>query len=152
MPTPDNIFHIGIIVKNMEDGMADVGQRWGVTFPAPSPFTVHVRLADGSERDISSRFVYSRQGPPFLELIEAVPGTVWEFSEGSQLHHVGVWVDDLEAEIAELTSDGSSVLEMASLTPEGKIFGVCYINNGSHIRLEIVPSAIKPPILAMTQA
>ena len=37
----------------------------------------------------------TRPTPPHLELVQEVPGSVWECNEHSNLHHIGVWIDAL---------------------------------------------------------
>jgi hypothetical protein len=47
------------------------------------------------------RLVYSRQGPPYVELIEAVDGSPWPSRRGEPFHHLGVWAEDLDRDAAE---------------------------------------------------
>ena len=94
----EDVFHIGIIVPNMEAGMEEISSRFGVTWPRPpGAAEVLARTKEGTG-PLSSRFVYSAEGPPWFELIEAVPGTVWA-AQASNIHHIGAFVDDMDAEI-----------------------------------------------------
>ncbi|MCY3602777.1 MAG: hypothetical protein OXH12_06815, partial [Chloroflexi bacterium] len=71
--------------------------------------------------------------------------------EGSRIHHLGAFVDDLDAEIERLTAEGAD-LEMASVDEAGeRILGVTYINSELGVRLELLPSAGRERILSVTK-
>ena len=61
-----------------------------------------MREGDGTERIVPNTLCYSTE-PPYLELVQEVPGTVWECNEHSNLHHIGVWTDALPADSATYT-------------------------------------------------
>jgi len=44
-----------------------------------------------------------------LELIQAVPGTIWNAGEAGRLHHLGYWSEDLHRDGASLEADGAPV-------------------------------------------
>lgn len=140
----EGFFHIGIVVDDMESGMADISRRFGVTFPEPRNANVRIRY-NGEEQQVAVKFVYSRQGPPYLELIEAVPGTVWETIG---IHHLGVFCDHMEVEVEKLVSEGY-VHEAASLGPDGSLQGAQYIVNGKGVRLEFQRGEFREQFLKM---
>ena len=89
MITFDDIYHVGIIVPDMEAAMDELGRRFGCGWRDPSIATVRVR-DEGGDRILSPRVTFcDRSTPIALELIEAIPGTVWHVGERSQLHHFG---------------------------------------------------------------
>jgi catechol 2,3-dioxygenase-like lactoylglutathione lyase family enzyme len=148
--TTENVFHLGIIVPDIERGMEEIASRFEVTFPAHMPAQIRARVK-GVEMELSSRFVYSRQGPPYLELIQAVPGTVWDVPAGtSRIHHIGIFVDDLEAEVQRLTNAGYE-LELAALGPDGRPGAISYINTDLGVRQELVSMAARDAILGLTK-
>ena len=76
---------------------------------------------------------------------------MWEAGEGSRIHHLGAFVDDLDAEIERLTAEGAE-LEMASVDEDGsRILGVTYINSDLGVRLELLPSSGRERILSVTK-
>ena len=147
----DDVFHVGIIVPDIDEGMAEIAQRFGASWPRPpGSASIRVRTKAGIQV-MNSRFAYTAEGPPYIELIEAVPGTVWEAGEGSRLHHLGAFVDDLDAEIERLTAEGAD-LEMESVDEDGqRILAVTYINSDLGVRLELLPSAGRERILSVTK-
>ena len=143
----EDVFHIGIIVPNMESGMEEISSRFGVTWPRPpGPAEVLARTKDGTG-PLSSRFVYSDEGPPWFELIEAVPGTVWA-AQASNIHHIGAFVDDLDDEIERLIAECKEH-EMETVDEQGNRVCVSYINSDLNVRLEILPAAMREGMMAM---
>jgi hypothetical protein len=143
----EDIFHIGIIVPNMETGMEEISSRFGVTWPRPpGPAEVLARTKEGTG-PLASRFVYSAEGPPWFELIEAVPGTVWA-AQASNIHHMGAFVDDMDAEIERLIAEGNE-LEMETVDEQGNRVSVSYINSDLNVRLEILPAAMREGMMTM---
>ena len=147
----DDMFHVGVIVPEIEAGMEEIGRRFGVSWPRPpGDASIRVRTAKGIQV-MESRFAYTAEGPPYIELIQGVPGTVWEAASGSRIHHLGAFVDDLDAEIERLVAEGAD-LEMESVDEEGgRIQAVSYLNSELGVRLELLPSASRERILSITK-
>ncbi|MDG2026039.1 MAG: VOC family protein [Acidimicrobiales bacterium] len=101
---PDDLFHTGIVVDDLDDTLARltaaVGYRWCEKICLPSQITT----ADGQEIEMESTFCYSMGGPR-LEIIQATPGTIWEPAT-SGIHHLGYWSDDVAADSARLVEHG----------------------------------------------
>ena len=140
----EGFFHIGIVVEDMQRGMDDIARRFAVTFPDARDANVRIRYGD-EEQQVAVKFVYSREGPPYLELIEAVPGTVWE---KVGIHHLGVFCDAMENEIEKLVSEGYTH-EAASLGPDNSLQGAQYITNNSGVRLEFQRGEFREQFLKM---
>ena len=137
-------FHIGIVVKDMAQGMKDMSRRFGVTFPEAREANVTMRYR-GEDQKVSVKFVYSREGPVYIELLEAVPGTVWE---NLGIHHLGVFCDHMEDEISKLVADGYTH-EGASLGADGSFQGAQYITNESGVRLEFQRGEFREQFMKM---
>ena len=90
------------------------------------------------------RDVMAGNGTIALELIEAIPGTVWHVGERSQLHHFGLYVDSVQAAIDELGP--GMALEMAGLDRDGMLAGFCYVNDALGVRMELVERGGLPPL------
>ena len=142
--TFDDIYHVGIIVPHMEAAMDELGRRFGCGWRDPSTATVRVR-DEGGDRILSPRVTFcDRSTPIALELIEAIPGTVWHVGERSQLHHLGLYVDDVQAAIDELGA--GMTVEMAGLDRDGMLAGFCYVNDALGVRMELVERGGLPPL------
>jgi hypothetical protein len=143
----EGLFHIGVIVPDMQRGLEDIARRFGASFPEPRQAQVRVRYR-GAETQVPVTFAYSRQGPPYIEVIQAVPGTVWAAGAGSRIHHLGVFVNDIEDEIGRLQAEGFEY-EAASLGQDGSMQGAQYINNDLGIRLELIRGETRDMFLNM---
>ncbi len=128
----NDVYHVGIVVPELDTAMADLGAALGLTWPTPQTRRRTFRGPDGAF-EAELRFVYSVEGPPHLELIEQVPGTPWETGPG--IHHVGVWVDHLAEAAARLTDRGVPV-EVTYDTPELQSFTYHRLPGG--LRVELV--------------
>jgi hypothetical protein len=97
------MWHTGIVVADLDAAVADFRSRSGVRFTDPHivPLTIRQRDAAGLA-DVRVRTVMSLGTPPYLELIEAIPGTV--YSAGQV--HLGFWSDGLPAAVAAMTEAG----------------------------------------------
>ena len=64
--------------------------KWGVQGESEQP----VVLDSGPAR-LTFGFAYSAQGPHRIELVQAIPGTLWEVPRPGGAHHLGYWSDDV---------------------------------------------------------
>jgi Glyoxalase/Bleomycin resistance protein/Dioxygenase superfamily len=75
-------FHVGILVRDIETARADFGALLEVEFEPVSS----VQVATGE----TTRFCYSLQGSPYLELMEMTGTGSWSPAQGEGLHHLGL--------------------------------------------------------------
>ena len=75
-------FHVGILVRDVEAARADFTAKLGMEFEP-----VHSQpIATGE----TTRFCYSLQGPPYLELVEMTGTGSWSPEQPEGFHHIGV--------------------------------------------------------------
>lgn len=103
---PDNLFHVGIAVRDLDISAAALSAAGACVFHPLIQVDHQVQTADG-EATVHFAVRYST-GPFRFELIKEVAGTIWTASERS-LHHLGYWAQDLERSIAGLTEQGLPV-------------------------------------------
>ena len=115
-------FHIGILVKDVEAARADFTARLGVEFEP-----VHSQqLATGE----TTRFCYSLQGPPYLELVEMTGTGSWSPEQPEGFHHIGLSDPDVPARCAafgrglELIAPAPDGSALVALTPPEALHGV----------------------------
>ncbi len=142
----DDLFHVGIIVPNIQKGMQELSSRFGVTWPRkPSTSQTLIRTKEGTS-PITISGVYSTEGPPWFEVFEAVPGSLWA-AQSSNIHHMGFFVDNLDDEIERLVAEGNE-LEMEAVDENGNRISGCYLSTELNIRLEIVDASLREGMLA----
>jgi len=138
----ESYFHVGLIVPKLEPALAEltavVGLTWRDTFEGEVPMHVTGR----GEQLVPLRFAYSREAP-YLEVIEGVPGTPWEFSEhGSNLHHLGFSVDDVASE-SERMAGAFCPVEVCGVGPGGEWPVTFSFHQRDGLRIELVDRAIR---------
>ncbi|HEX9041956.1 MAG TPA: VOC family protein [Trebonia sp.] len=75
-------FHVGILVRDVEAARADFAAKLGLEFEP----TRSQRIATGE----TTRFCYSLQGPPYLELVEMTGTGSWSAGQPEGFHHIGI--------------------------------------------------------------
>ena len=117
----ENLYHMGIVVPELGPAMSEMSEQLGLTWAPPRAFPVNIH-EEGELRAYDVLATYSREGPPYFELIEAIGESVWSPAMAGGLHHIGVAADPL-AEIARLEEAG-----LQAVTPEGVVTGPTYLS------------------------
>lgn len=137
----ENLYHSGIIVDAFDETLEwftkVAGYEWTDVVSVDQ-----VAVTPDGEITIPMRMAYSKSEPR-LEIIQTIPGTVWEPSD-SGVHHLGYWSDDVEADVATLEANGWEV-EVKSYIPDdsGKLLWA-YCKGPGGPRIELVGEAMKP--------
>lgn len=140
MPRGEDLYHTGIVVEDFDQALNQLGEYTGHQFTEPMESSVSLRTPTG-ELTAELLVAYSCGPGPLIEVIKSVPGTPWQSVAGSGLHHLGYWVDDIDAESAALTAAGLP-MEAQGLGPDGQVLYVYHYNEGG-VRVELVDRAIK---------
>ena len=115
-------FHVGILVRDVEAARADFTATLGVEFEP-----VHSQQIATGE---TTRFCYSLQGPPYLELVEMTGTGSWSPDQPEGFHHIGVSDPSVPARCAafggqaELIAPGPDGAPLVALTPPEALHGV----------------------------
>jgi catechol 2,3-dioxygenase-like lactoylglutathione lyase family enzyme len=138
--------HVGVVVPDLDQSVAEFGARLGMEFTDPVTNTVDRFTFASSDGPMTIRIAYSKVGPPHYELIEAMPHGLYSANMGLGLHHVGMWVPDCRRRLAELEETGLEV-EAVCYTP-GDFMAVAYFKPAglSGVRLEIMDDANRPAL------
>ena len=136
-------YHVAVVVADLDRAMNELGELLGLTWHEPFGGAGY-QLLHGEIVDSNVRVTYSRQGPPYLELLQQCPGTVWA---ETGLHHIGIWVDDAHAESKRFAAAGAD-LEAVGVTSDGTWVGGCYHRTSDGLRVELVDIATSGPKLA----
>ena len=145
---PADFFHTGVAVPDLTAAMQGFSDALNITWTAVQSFRLDVRMGNTDAR-LSSRFVYSTSGPPFLELVEAIPDTPWAAPGAPQLHHLGYWADDLAAAVADLERDGG-VVEAFDVGTHSDMNIFAFVRCMG-VRVELINGARRQALLEMIQ-
>jgi hypothetical protein len=141
---PTDMYHVGIVVPSLEDGQAHFAELFGVRWASVMQASTPVRAADGSVSTVDLRLVYSIDAP-HLELIEAVPGSVWVLNSHSNIHHIGFWSDDLGSDWERLHGGGCPLEVMGDGGGNEPLFWA-YHHDRLGVRVELVDGALRAPM------
>jgi hypothetical protein len=119
-------FHVGILVPNIEQAIEELSTVLGANW---------TEVLERPAGQWQLRVAFTRDGPPFIELIEGPPDSPWASPDGPRMHHLGWWAENHAAERKRLGEAG--------LVPEldGETIGITadyYVAPRSGLRLELV--------------
>jgi Glyoxalase/Bleomycin resistance protein/Dioxygenase superfamily len=111
--------HIGYVVPDLSVALKDFGAFLRVDW---TPITEKVRTvrSEGDEQVLTFKVAYSVQGPPKIEVIEGIVGTLWQADDGPRMHHIGVRMMNVDAESKRLRDMGMKQLA-AGLHDDGRV-------------------------------
>ena len=136
---PEDLYHVGIVVDDLLATLRwftkVAGYEWCEEYAGDQV----VETPEG-EVTIPLRFAYS-MNEPRLEVLQAVPGTLWTPSD-SGIHHLGYWSDDVNRDVEALVATGLDVEAKAPLPDGSALWAYCKAVAGP--RVEVVSSLIKP--------
>lgn len=138
------IFHTGIRVPDLDAAMTELGESLGVTW-AESREVAEMPVwtpAQGMQA-VPLRYVYSCEGPQHIELLESAPGSPWHCGDVPGVHHVGLWVDDVAAQVEAVLAKGWTVA-LAGTTPDEGYGSFAYVQPPNGMLVELVNDDILP--------
>src|SRR6188472_324315 len=97
--------HIGILVNDLHAAIARYSLL-GLTFMEPRTVHVDRLVEDGRETEVDLTIVFSYQGPPHWELLQAVGDGIYGPQHAETLHHVAVLDPDPSKRRDELLRSG----------------------------------------------
>lgn len=142
MIDPARLYHIGVVVQDLDRAMDELATAMGYTWTTVRTMDTSVLLASGGPKPINLRLAFTRQGPPWMEFIEGPSDSVWSSAGGNALHHVAFYVDDLEAEKQRMESLGMT-FEVGGMGPDGRLSGFAYHLNPHGGRVELVDERLR---------
>ena len=135
-------FHVGYIVADVDEAMAQLSAATGVTWHPPQVFSLDINM--GSERvGFDVRFTYSKEGPVQLEVAEGPAGTLWDVDDYGGPNHNGHWTNDLVGDIDRLTAGGFDLLYSGAGDDPGPQ-GFAMLQAPSGMRVELIDDVMLP--------
>jgi hypothetical protein len=146
-----DLWHTGIVVDDLAAATSELGEQLGVQWKRGGAEVV--LLADTADGVISSivrtAYVLSVEGPHHIEVMQSIPGTLWQVSAPGRAHHIGYWVDDVAAVSAALAARGSPRVAAVALAEEGDAM-CAYHRSASGLYFEIVDRRFHRALLGAT--
>jgi hypothetical protein len=135
------LHHIGIVVAPNYDGVAaKLGNALGVEWYPPQVETLTLRVENGSVHTYTDRFVLSRSGPPYLELLDPVPGTFFDAVAPYVVAELGYVVgpENLATASDILVDAGMPLVGTIATEPQTGPFGVAWHRVSSGFLIELL--------------
>jgi hypothetical protein len=146
---PEDFYHTGIIVPDLDAAMARLSALAGYRWITPLTYTLPFRTTTGTH-ELSSTFVYSLESP-HLELIKEVPASPWAAAPGNSIHHLGYFTDNL-ADTARILEDNGFTFEATADVSPPDLALFAYYSDAFGTRIEIVDRALFPDFPAFLQS
>jgi catechol 2,3-dioxygenase-like lactoylglutathione lyase family enzyme len=147
--------HIGLLVADIDEAIKAFGRTLDVPFTPPATADMdnfHDYSNPRAPTTMTTRFAYSKVGPPYYELIEVQERGIFGRQAGIGIHHVGLWESDCESRLAELISRGLEV-EMVEHSRDGKISVAFFKPSGlCGMRVELLSEAAREPLAALLRS
>ena len=99
------IWHIGMAVPDLDAGLAEIGELFGLDWRPVVTRSMTIKDAVGQAYDIDCQVTFSG-GPFAVEVWQAIPGTPLAMPASGYFHHVGYWAGDYAAEKQRLAALG----------------------------------------------
>jgi hypothetical protein len=135
-----DLFHLGIVSADVSATVSTISAVLGYEWAPEVGSPIEVRLPTGNTV-LDLRCTYSTTVPR-LEVVRAIPGTLWEATVG--IHHLGYWSDDVAADAAELEGQGYE-REAARMGPDGIPF-FTFHHHPAGFRIELLTRAAQPSL------
>lgn len=137
-------FHSGQLVRDLPTAMDYYSRALGLTFATPFTFeALPLWMPERGLHHLRLSVTYSTQGPQHLEIQVGEPGSFYdpELTDGA---HIGIWVDDLVAEVQGLIAQGWA-LTAAGAAPEDGFGAFAYlVPPGGGPMVELVSIELQP--------
>jgi hypothetical protein len=128
-------YHLCFAVPDLNVAMKELGRGLGVQWSTPR---------SGQLGEWDYEIVFSREGPPFFELIQGPLGSPWDATAGPRCDHIGYWSRDLNHDKEELVKRGLAVDYDAC--PLGRAFAYHRLDSVG-IRVELVDESYQTGFL-----
>ena len=117
------LFHFAMAVPDLPAAMDLLGPALNLDWTSIWAMQREMDTPEG-HASTAMQAVYSRQGPPYVELVTGDAGGFFAAGDGPRLHHVGYIVDDVRAEAERLQSLGMTIWSIGPGDPPGSAFVV----------------------------
>jgi catechol 2,3-dioxygenase-like lactoylglutathione lyase family enzyme len=105
----ESIWHVGIIVRDLEATVEKYSNVLGITFREPMTADMSGFEEAPGRRTTSVRLAFSVEGPPYYELFEFSGTGLLAPGHPEGLHHLGVWTPDNEDTERQLNAAGVAI-------------------------------------------
>jgi hypothetical protein len=141
-------WHVAFAVPDLEQGMHELGEAFLVGWRPLHTAEVRFTDEDAEEHELEVTYTFSEGGPPSIEIWQAIPDTPMGQHGDTWLHHIGYWVEDLDAEGERLAQHGWPCFTRAHNVrmhrgPGGILLEPCDVNRDRPFCRDLFPPGSK---------
>ena len=138
-------FEVGYTVANLSQAMTQLSNTMGLQWGPVQGETLNIRFASGKVAPVNLTATGSMQGPPYVELVQAVPAVYpWNATATSSPSHFGYAVHNLAAASDALVAAGfPRIATVAVPGQDAAIFA--YHRGPGGMTIELIDAAFAPP-------
>ncbi|MFD5428197.1 VOC family protein [Streptomyces sp. NPDC127084] len=117
------IHHVGVLVGDLEEAIERWSRGIGYTFSEVGRYRTdfYIDSSDTEPHYHDARISFSREGPPYIELMEFCGEGTHSAAQGEGIHHLGFMdYPDVDGRLRELEAQGIRCDGMALDGPGGK--------------------------------
>lgn len=125
-------YHVCLVVRQLRPACHMLSEMLDLDFAMPASVTYKMR-SDDVERQYPIKYTYSKpgRGGMLVEVVEAVPDTIWTPGERDiAVHHMGFYAENVGAKSAQMSAAGMKRLMTAEGPEEVNLFAYHEITNG----------------------
>ncbi len=137
-----NPFHVGVVVADVEEAMAQLTDANGVSWHSPQAVDLNL-LVEGEVVSTSVRFTYSVEGPLQIELAAGPKGSFWDIDLYGGLNHHGYWTENLDGDVEALRAGGCELI-YGGAGEDGNLSGFAFLMPKTGQRIELIDVAMRP--------
>lgn len=147
---PEKHYHIGLVVPDLDEAAERHTRLYGTQWCSERRLALTVAV-DGTPTDIDLRVRYSLGAEPHVELIQDMTGVVWG-AGAFGLNHVGYYVKDIAAAVAQLEAEGMPCRIHDTSGPEGGPRVFAYHEDPSGLWVELVHTSFRDNLAAWAES
>lgn len=135
------MWHTGIVVPDLYKAVAEFRARSAIDFLDPLAVPLTIRDYDtGDLTDVVVHTVMSAGTPPYLELIQAIPGTIYSVGQV----HLGFWSEGLPAAVSAMKDAGYHQVMSDTGADDGSPAMMSFHQSPGGYLIEVVAPHLKP--------
>lgn len=137
-------YHIGIVVRNLEQAVEHYSNLLGVKFTEPTDSVLCIEApATRQSENIKVVAAYSRARPPYLELIQAGGNGIFSAENAGQILYFGIWESDLESRMEKLEQQGIRIDALIRPTCDKPPTGIITAPDQMGVRMEYLSTSLR---------
>lgn len=138
-------YHIGIVARDYQEAAEHYSKVLDVKFTEPAESVVYIENPETQQAEtIKLAAMYSRNRPPYVELLQATGNGIFSEKNAGQILYFGIWESDIEGRIEELKQQGIGIDALLRSEPGKHAHAIITAPDKMGVRIEYVSTLLRP--------